>query len=729
MEFRILGPLEAYEAGNEVPIGGAKQRALLAVLLVNANRVVSNDRVTDALWEDGPPETARKAVQVQVSKLRKLLGPDRLLTRPSGYLLQVEPDSLDLDRFEVLLHEAREVDPEAAADKLREALALFRGRPLADIAHAQFVQGEIARIEELRLVALEERIEVELRLGLHAELVGELEALVGDHPLRDRLCRQRMLALYRCGRQAEALEVYQAARSALVEELGIEPGRDLRLLHQAILRQDPELELEERAAPVAVPTVADAFVGREPELAELTTGLADAIAGHCRFFLLEGEPGIGKSRLADELMRRAIGQGFLAFAGRCREGGGAPAYWPWTQALRAYSQRVDRRALRGQLGEGAADVAHIVPQLRGLLSALPAAHDAESEPARGRLFGSTATFLRNAAGEQPLAFFLDDLHAADEPSLILLRHLATTLVESRILIVGTVQDPYPALRASPESTLADLGDDPVARRIHLVGLNGQELGSLAESIAGTKLATRLVAALHAETKGNPLFVSEVVRLLGAEGRLDRDGTIEPLPESVGEVINRRLQRLSGECRRVLSLASVLGRDFGLVALERVADYTGIDKLLGVLDEAIADGTIEEVPGAVGSLLFGHALTRDALYEGIPATHRARLHRRVTEVLEALYAGSPDSHLAELAHHSLKAVPAGAPDKAIDYARRAANQAAAVCAYEEAARLYGTALQLVGGVASADDRTRSELLLALDEVKARADLDRSTVPPG
>jgi predicted ATPase len=185
-----------------------------------------------------------------------------------------------------------------------------------------------------------------------------------------------------------------------------------------------------------------------------------------------------------------------------------------------------------------------------------------------------------------------------------------------------------------------------------------------------------------------------------------------IPESVRATIGGRLRRLSGECRRVLSLASVFGREFGLVALERVADYTGIDKLLNVLDEAIAARAVEEVPGAVGRLRFGHALARDALYGEIPATHRARLHRRVGEVLEVLYAGNPDAHLAELAHHFALAVPAAAPDKAIEYARRAGDQAAHVLAYEEAARLYRTALQVIDGMDSPDQEIRSDLLLAL-----------------
>ncbi len=241
MEFRILGPLEVVENGRQLDVGGAKQRALLAILLLHANEVVSTDRLIDALWEDDAPETGRKALQVYVSQLRKTLGKDRITTRSPGYRLQVEPEELDLSRAQRLLQ-----DGEAT-----EALALWRGPALADFAYERFAHSEIARLEDLRLACLEERIEGDLAAGRPGQLVGELEALVREHPLRERLRAQLMLALYRSGRQAEALEAYQDARQALVEELGIEPGRSLRELQQAILQQDPALDAEKRAEPVA----------------------------------------------------------------------------------------------------------------------------------------------------------------------------------------------------------------------------------------------------------------------------------------------------------------------------------------------------------------------------------------------------------------------------------------------------------------------------------------------
>ncbi len=233
MEFRVLGPLEVEEDGHALPLGGAKQRALLATLLVRANRVVSVDALLDELWGEQPPDSAANMIQGYVSRLRKVFasdGGDVIVHSPPGYVLRVEPERIDSHRFEHLLRESTEArsdgDLEAAAARLREALALWRGAALSDVEVNSFVEIELARLEELRLTAIEERIDIDLALGHHAEIVAELEALVAEHPLRERLRRELMLALYRCDRQAEALSVYRSGRHHLVEELGIEPGAE-----------------------------------------------------------------------------------------------------------------------------------------------------------------------------------------------------------------------------------------------------------------------------------------------------------------------------------------------------------------------------------------------------------------------------------------------------------------------------------------------------------------------
>ena len=301
MEFRILGPVEVVAGGQLLALGGRKPRTLLAALLMQANEVVATERLIDALWEDRPPETARAALQVHVSQLRKLLGRDRIVTRAPGYLLRVELGELDLDRFERLVSEARDAAGSAAAAKLRQALALWRGPPLAEFADEQWAQSEIARVEERRLSVLQDRIDADLALGRHGELVGELERLVADHPLAERLRGQLMLALYRSGRQAEALDAYRSARATLVEQLGIEPGSALRRLERAVLDQDPKLDVVSVAPePGLEPRLrlrSTSFVGRVREQREIRTLLDRA---DVRLLTLTGAAGTGKTRLAVE---------------------------------------------------------------------------------------------------------------------------------------------------------------------------------------------------------------------------------------------------------------------------------------------------------------------------------------------------------------------------------------------------------------------------------------------
>lgn len=249
-EFRILGPFEVCENGQSLPVGSGKQRALLVLLLLNGGEIVSRDRLIDALWGESPPASAPNSVHIYVSQLRKVLGDACLVTRGHGYVLVLEPGQLDLDRFERMLDEGRKLlargDAEGAGEGLRAALALWRGAPLVDFATEPFAQREIARLEELRLAALEARIEADLTLGRHTELIGELDALTAANPLHERFWAQLMLALYRSGRQSEALGAYQKARRALLEQVGLAPGPELQRLEKAILAHEPSLQLDER---------------------------------------------------------------------------------------------------------------------------------------------------------------------------------------------------------------------------------------------------------------------------------------------------------------------------------------------------------------------------------------------------------------------------------------------------------------------------------------------------
>ena len=441
MDFKILGPLEIHDGGRRLTPRGPKQRLLLAVLLLREGEVVSSDQLVESLWGANPPPTATKTIQMHVSQLRALLEPERargaagrrIVTRPPGYELRIEQSQLDLNRFQRTVAEARRARDAGrqreAASLLRDALALWRGPPLADLGFESALQGDIARLVEARLTALEDRFDADLALGRHADVIGELEGCADEHPLRERVRAQLMLALYRTGRQSEALEVYRETRRALVEELGIEPSRELRELERAILAQDPGLD-----PPAAVATVpadgrpaAARLVGRERELADVRTPLESALAGAGGVILVGGEPGIGKSRFAEALAALAHDRGARVLVGRCWEAGGAPPYWPWVQALRSLVRETDAETLRAQAGRGAAELATILPELEELVSGIPDAPVMDSEGARFQLFDAVAGLLARAASDRPLAVFLDDLHAADASSLLLLQFVAAQI--------------------------------------------------------------------------------------------------------------------------------------------------------------------------------------------------------------------------------------------------------------------------------------------------------------
>jgi DNA-binding SARP family transcriptional activator len=417
VDFRVLGPLEVRRDGRPLPLGGRKQRLLLALLLLRSNQVVPTARLVDDLWAGSPPETAQTALQGYVSQLRKALEPEGppyriLVTQAPGYTVSLASGNCDLDRFETLVRGAREEEPRAAAEKLRAALALWRGEPLADLAGEPCLQAHALRLEELRLGALEARIEADLALGRHDELIPELEALVGEQPLRERPRAHLMVALYRSGRQADALEVYRTARGALADELGLEPSPLLQELERRILRHDPALVLPSLAT--AGRKAAGAFLGREDELALLLAGLDDAIAGRGRLFLVGGAEGAGKTRLADEVASRAKQRGAMVLWGRTWEAGGAPPYWPWVQALRAHVSGGRERTR--------------LPELVG------ASGD------RFTLFEATTAFLSQLAARQPLVVVLDDLHAADTDSLMLLEFVAAELAVLPILVLALYRD-------------------------------------------------------------------------------------------------------------------------------------------------------------------------------------------------------------------------------------------------------------------------------------------------
>ena len=727
MDFRILGPLEVLDGERRVALGGTKQTALLALLVIHANEALSPERLIDELWGERPPATAAKTLQVHISRLRRALERPGacvggvVVTRKRGYELEIDPDSVDSFRFARLIAEARgELATrrfERATSLLQDAMSLWRGPPLAEFAYERFAQAEIARLDELRVGAREELVEAKLALGGHAEVVGELEALIADHPYRERLRSQLMVALYRSDRQAEALQAYQDARRKLVEELGIEPSERLRDLERAILAQDPALALvsaKTAATKPAAQAPATAFVGRERELGELSAGLEDACGGRGRLFLLVGEPGIGKSRLAEELIAQAKGRGTRVLIGRCWEAGGAPAYWPWTQALSALAHDVEPERLRGQLAQHGSELVRLVPELRDRLPNLPVPTGPHGDGARFRLLAAVAAFLRSCASSRPLAIFLDDLHAADEPSLLLLRFLVGQLAGSAILIVGCCRDTE--IGAGLAATLTELTREAVTRRIALRGLSATDTSRLLEATIG-RPADDLAARVHAETDGNPFFATEIGRLLSSEDSGADANLTLPIPETVMEAVARRVERQSAACRETLALASVIGREFDPVVVEAVSGAEE-DELYRALEEAASARLLAGLPNAPGRLRFSHILVRDALYESIPAPRRVLLHRAIGQALEMLYSGNPEPRLAEVALHFLAG---GTPvrEKAIEYAQRAGDRAASQLAHEEAVRHYRNALDVLDATGSGDADRACALLLSLGEALSRA----------
>ena len=728
MEFRILGPLEAREGEEFLPLGPQKQRALLAVLLLNANRTVSLDRLVEELWGAQPPDSAAKVIQTHVSRLRKVLPEGLLRTRAPGYVLQLDTHEFDLDRFERLSAEGRQAladgDPERAGVLLGSALSLWRGPALAEFATEPLSSSEGGRLEELRLAVLEERIDAELAMGRHSELVGELESLVARHPLRERLRGQLMVALYRSGRQAEALGAYADARRILVEQLGIEPGRALRDLERAVLRHDAALELAptrraERTAEASAEAQATddlgPFVGRELELERLRAALADALSGRGRLVMLAGEPGIGKTRIARELVREAAGRGARVLWGRCYEREGAPPYWPWLQAIRSYVDGCDPVELRAQLGAGAMAVGEVVPEVARCLGDVePAAPLPDEKQARFRLLDSLASFLKRAAAVRPIVLVLEDLDAADAGSLGLLEFVAQDLGDARLLVVGAYRDVDLARGHPLARTLAELRREHLVERLPLRGLSEPDVATYVEASVGGA-PPELVAMVHRRTEGNPLFVREFVELLAREGRLtpetlreQRDWSVG-VPEGLREVIGLRLDRLPPRCNDVLRLASVIGREFRHEQLAKVGDWSE-NELLVAVEEALAARIVEELPASPGAYRFTHALFQETLAMELSTTRRIRLHARIASALEELYGDHAAAHAAELAYHFAEAETVLGPERLIHYSRLAGEQAFAAHAYEDAIAHFQRALDAREG-SLMDDETAA-LLVAL-----------------
>jgi tetratricopeptide (TPR) repeat protein len=467
------------------------------------------------------------------------------------------------------------------------------------------------------------------------------------------------------------------------------------------------------------------LVGRDRELSELRQGLDGALAGRGRLFMVAGDPGVGKTALADAIGAEAVVAGATVLWGRAWEGGGAPSYWPWLRILRRLAAEREIGDALAALGpEATGRLTRLIPGLArapehlGTDEEAAPADPGESDAARFQLFDAITSLLRAAAAQGPIVLIIDDLHGADHPSLLLLGFLAVHVRDSPILVIGTYREAEARLNPQLATMLGDIIRH--GQRLPLRGLRERDVGEVVERVAGHRPSDRVVRAIHHATEGNPFFVDEVVRLLTAEGRLDDAARVAAvrIPDGVRETIRHRLEPLPDRTLQLLYTASVIGREFRIDTLQRVsgADHAELDEALG---EALGGGVIAERASALGSYGFSHGLIRETLYDDLGPRRRARLHREVGLVLEELYGPDPGPRIAELAHHFFVAATAGELDKAIDYSVRAGERALKLVAYEEAAGHFERALQVYGLRDRADVPRRCDLLLSLGTAQSRA----------
>jgi DNA-binding SARP family transcriptional activator/predicted ATPase len=733
-----------------VRLVGGKQKALLALLLQHADRVVPTTRLVDDLWGGEVPESAQKMVQIFVSHLRKQLPAGLLRTRAPGYLIDLSGHSLDLRRFADLAESGRVAlaDGRAAvaAELLASALGLWRGPALAEFAEP-FAQPESARLEEQQLACLEDRIDADLTLGRHAALVGELDGLVGRHPHRERLREQLMLALYRSGRHAEGLETYQTFRRMLADNLGIEPSQRLRDLERRILQQDPELdpptvpraprrfrEPPRGLAPAGqaetrISRPAGLLVGRDGELDHLRRLLDDVLGSQRRIVFVSGRPGIGKTTLVRAFIDDAETQGgILVGRGQCFEQyGQREAYMPVLEALGRLCRGGDGEQLVRLLAERAPTW---LSQLPGLAETLGV--DAGSlavGATRERMLRELVEAVEAIAQIRPLALLFEDLHWSDPSTIDVLAALARREDPARLLLLATYRPQDARATSHPIwATAQELEQRGLASELRLHALTPRAVGDYLElRFPESAFPRDLVELLHERTDGNPLFVEKVVdswlesgSIAAKEGIFALQTTVAELsadvPATVRQLIEQQLHELDRADHELVEAAGVAGAEFVAAAVAaacgradedaemRLTELAREGHFVEVLGEAVwPDGTVST------RLRFVHDLYAEVAYAQLPPGRRARLHRSIAARLESAFGEEAGEIAGELASHLLRGRE---PDRAISYLKAAADHTLVRGGHREAIEQLTTALDTLGELPSTRERAERELTLRI-----------------
>ncbi len=710
LTFGLLGPFEVLRDGDPLELGGPQQRAVLAHLVLEAGRVVPVDRLISRVWGDEPPAAALGTLQSYISRLRRALEPGRSAGAPArvlaseapGYLLRVERDTIDLFRFESLADQGRRAaeagDTGLALERFDEALALWRGPALAGLAGEVSVEAVIVRLEEGRTAVVEDRFEAELALSRHGAAIGRLQEAVAEQPLRERLWGLLALAQYRAGRQADAVRTLSTARTTLADELGLDPGPELQRLELQILNHDPALALAaapvERPAPAPPPVAPappvqapapSALIGREGEQHQIADALDAVAAGAAVILLVDGEAGIGKTTILDDVGRETAARGWPLAWGRCVERGMAPALWPWVEALRSLVRAAPPEQRAALLGDGA-DVDALLTIDAGTSF---------------QLADQIAAAFERAAAVTPIVVVIDDLHWADPESLELLSLVGARLAGRRVLLAGAHR-PLDLGDLGPlATTLGALARLPTVRRLSLAGLSPGDVAAMMHGLAGAAPDDDAAARMHERTGGNPFYVGELTRLLVSE-RQAPAGTA--VPTAVRDVVRQRLARLPDRSLEVLAVAAVLGPEIDLRLLTAA---TGLapDRCLDDLDPAVVTRIL--VPSEGGRFRFGHALVRDAVLADLSPLRLARLHQRAADAITAVY-GTGRDHAEPIAAHRWAASSVDDPGAVVDAQLRAAAVARGRAAMTAAAELVDRASEAAKAMPPGHERERREV---------------------